>query len=89
MANDYFYPEEEVHAFNAYIAASESLRLILNENAAPKTKQDFYLDLLALPISDRPDSILRVSFALKQPQRGVFISAFSQANSILKLRVNQ
>ncbi len=89
LADDVFHPEEETHAFNGYIAALESLRLMLRENASPNAKQDFYLNLLALPIAGRPDNILRVSFALEQPQHGVFISAFSRANSTLKLRVNQ
>lgn len=89
LANDVFDAEEEAHAFNGYIAALESLRLTLNESASAQGKQEFYLDLLALPISDRPDSVLRVIFAMEQPQRGVFISAFPRANSILKLRASQ
>lgn len=89
LANDVFYAEEEAHAFNGYIAALESLRLMLREDASADAKQEFYMDLLALPIAGRPDSLLRVSFSLEQPQRGIFISAFSRANSVLKLRVNR
>ena len=89
IVDNVFHPEEEAHAFNGYIAALESLRLMLKENASSNERQEFYLDLLSLPIASRPESILRVSFALEQPQRGVFISAFSQANSILKLRISR
>ncbi len=89
IVDNVFHLEEETHSFNGYIAALESLRLMLNENTSANAKQDFYLDLLSLPIAERSDSVLRISFALDQPQRGVFISAFSRTNSILKLRVSQ
>jgi len=89
VASEVFHAEEEVHAFNGYIAALESLRLMLKGNASANAKQEFYLDLLALPIAARPDGVLRVSFALEPPQRGVFISAFSRSDSILKLRVSR
>ena len=89
LASDVFLAEEEAHAFNGYIAALESLRLMLKESTSSNAKQDFYLDLLSLPIAERPDSIVRVSFVLEQPQRGVFISAFSRANSILKIKVSR
>lgn len=83
-----FYAEEESHGFNDYIAALESLRLLLKETSAPNATQlSFYLGLLGLPIKDRSNSILRIFIALQQPQRGIFIAAYSQANSILKLRI--
>lgn len=87
LADDVFHDEEEAHTFNGYIAALESLRLLIKESLSANEKQDFYLGLLSLPIAERPDSILRLSFLLGQPQRGVFISAFSRANSVLKSKV--
>lgn len=89
LPDSVFHPEEEAHAFNGYIAVLESLRLMLKEETMDSTQQSFYLNLLALPLSERPDSILRISFALEQPQRGIFLSAFSRANSVLKLKVNR
>ena len=78
---------EASHNFNAYIAALEGLRLLL-----PKpdlNQQNFYLDLLKLPIKERPDKLVRLCLALEQPQRGVFIAAFSRADALLKTRINQ
>ena len=88
VPDNVFYAEEESHGFNDYIAALESLRLLLKETSSPDATQlDFYLGLLGLPIKDRPNSILRIFIALPQPQQGVFVAAYSQANSILKLRI--
>ena len=89
LADVLFHAEEEIHAFNAYIAAIESLRLLLNESEVSLPKQQFYRNLLALPISERPDNLLRVSFTLSQPQRGVFVSTFSHASSVLKARLSR
>ena len=89
LAPDYFYPDEEAHAFNAYIAALESLRLMLTEDLSAHTQQEFYLDLLALPVGERPDSVLRRILALEQPRRGITLYTFSRANSVLKLKANR
>ncbi len=78
---------EASHNFNAYIAALEGLRLLLSRPDV--SQQSFYLDLLKLPIKERPDRLVRLCLALEQPQRGVFIAAFSQANALLKTRINQ
>lgn len=87
LAAEIFYPAEEAHPFNRYIAAIEALRLSLLKNAPfGRTQQEFYLDLLAVPIRERPDSIIHIAFAMEQPQRGLFLSTFSRANSTLKLR---
>ena len=87
LAAEVFYPAEEAHPFNRYIAAIEALRLSLWKNATlDRTQQDFYLDLLAVPIRERPDSMVHIAFAMEHPQRGLFLSTFSRANSTLKLR---
>jgi len=74
----------------AYIAALEGLRLLLSANVSPGVpQQTFYLDLLKLPIRERPDSLIRLCLALEQPQRGIFIAAFSRADAMLKTRIPQ
>lgn len=78
---------EALHNFNAYIAALEGLRLLLSQPDV--SQQSFYLDLLKLPIKERPDRLVRLCLALEQPQRGVFIAAFSRADALLKTRINQ
>ncbi len=80
---------EGLHNFNAYIAALESLRLLRKDSISPdETPEEFYLGLLRLPIKDRPDVIVGVCFEMQPPQRGVFVAAFSKANSVLKTRIN-
>ena len=87
ISDTVFYAEEESHNFNDYIAALESLRLMLREASLPNVTQlSFYIDLLGRPIKDRPSSVLLIFLALEHPQRGIFIAAFSQANSALRLR---
>lgn len=83
----FFDAVEASHNFNAYIAALEGLRLLLSEPEV--NQQNFYLDLLKLPIKERPDRLVRLCLALEQPQRGVFIAAFSRADALLKTRINQ
>ena len=78
---------EASHNFNAYIAALEGLRLLLSKPDV--NQQSFYLDLLKLPIKERPDRLVRLCLALEQPQRGVFIAAFSRADALLKTRISQ
>lgn len=71
---------EKAYTFNEYIEALEQLR----EASASRAAQEFYLDLLATEIKDRPGLILGRNFQLPQEERGAFVRLFSQANSVLK-----
>ena len=74
------------HQFNPYIAALESLRHYCEP---PKQEIDFYVDLLSLPLKERPDSILRSGFSLERSPRATFMMTYSQANAILTRKTNR
>lgn len=75
-----FQSVEESHTFNEYVEALERLR----EAADLRTSQEFYFDLLATEIKNRPGLILSRRFQLPQEERETFFRLFSQANSVLK-----
>lgn len=73
--------EAEVdYLFNKHIKALEQLRGATGAGEA----QDFYLDLLATEIKDRPGLILSRRFQLPPEERVAFVGLFSRANSVLK-----
>lgn len=81
-----FYPDEQEHQFNSYIAALESLRTFVDNPFSEEF--DFYRDLLSLPIKERLGSVVRNGLYLDHPQRVIFIAAYSQASAILTRKVN-
>ncbi len=75
-----FQSVEEGHTFNEYVEALERLR----EATDSRTSQEFYCELLATEIKNRPGLILSRRFQLPQGERETFLRLFSQANSVLK-----
>jgi hypothetical protein len=71
---------EEGYPFNKYIRALEQLREAIDS----RPTQDFYLDLLATEIKDRPGLILSRRFQLPPGEQATFVKLFSQTNSVLK-----
>jgi len=73
--------EAEVdYLFNKHIKALEQLR----EATGAREVQEFYLDLLATKIKDRPGLILSRRFHLPLEEQAAFVELFSRANSVLK-----
>ena len=87
MAEDLLLSADLWHPFNPYIAALERLRLSQEAFQAITPPIIFYMNLIALPIKDRPASIFRHGFYLQPEQRSVFMAIFSQSNAILKRRI--
>lgn len=75
-----FKDAEVDYLFNKYIKALEQLR----EATDTRATQEFYIDLLATKIKDRPGLILGRRFQLPPEERSSFVGLFSQANSVLK-----
>ena len=75
------------HPFNPYIGALEKLRVGMGTFQPIESQTTFYTNLLALPIKERPASLLRHGFRLQPEQRGIFMAIFSQSNSILTRRI--
>ncbi len=73
--------EAEVdYLFNKHIEALEQLRKATDSRAV----HEFYLDLLASKIKDRPGLILSRRFHLPLEEQVTFVELFSRANSVLK-----
>lgn len=75
-----FQAVEEDYPFNKYIQALEQLREAIDS----RPTHEFYLDLLATGIKDRPGLILGKRFQLPQEERATFVGLFSRTNSVLK-----
>ena len=82
VSEEVFVQAEANHAHNAYIAALENLRSML---AASEVQ--FYQELLATPIAERPLSVLRSIRRLPAARQREAIAVFSSANAVLKVRL--
>jgi hypothetical protein len=74
-----FTAEEAAHDYNRFIAALESLRMVLSDAALP-----FYVKLLATPLSERPAAIIRAGRQLPSDQFRGFQRTFGLAFSSLR-----
>ena len=75
-----FQSVEVDYTFNEYIEALEQLRQATSASAS----REFYVDLLATEIKNRPGLILSRRSQLPQDERDAFVRLFSQTNSVLK-----
>ncbi len=75
-----FEPVETAYSFNKYIGALERLRGALQR----ADELAFYIGLLATQIKQRHNLLFGAGNRLPSKQRVVFITIFSEANSVLK-----
>jgi len=75
-----FMPVEAAYSFNKYIGALERLRGAMHR----EDELEFYLDLLATQIKQRHNLLFGAGNRLPSKQRVMFITIFSEANSVLK-----
>ncbi len=74
-----FRAAEEKHNYNKYIYALEQLRFGLN-----MTAEEFYANLIKIPIKDRFSYVFGLGDGLEGRERRVFLYVLSAANSVLK-----
>lgn len=74
-----FYDAERQHRLNGFVTALEELRQLLKADA-----DSFYLNLLAIPVNERPAEVIAASAALPLDERIAFRRSFAIAFSVLR-----
>ena len=79
-----FSARDKQHQYNKYIDQLNLLRQALGYDEQRYDEQQFFLDLLKIPIRERPAFIFGQGNLLPGQKRIQFIQLFSSANSVLK-----
>ena len=79
VPQDAFHTAEEKHNYNKYIMALEQIRSGLN-----LTAEEFYANLLRIPIKDRFGYVFSLGDGLEGREQTAFLYVLSAANSVLK-----
>lgn len=82
-----FMADEAAHRYNVYIAALEEVRQALHAEGTADDAMRFYIDLLAVPLRDRPGYMLGLGYQRVGLPRAPFVRALSSANAVLTRRV--
>jgi hypothetical protein len=84
VASDLFRRVDTEHAYNEFIEALETLRQTLG--VPEMENEQFYKELLGIPIKERPGHVLRQGMVLPTEQRQHFLHIFSAASATLRTR---
>lgn len=77
-----FEVEEATHEFNAYIAALESLRVLLQRPG--ESEATFYVALLATPLDQRMNRVMAQGKQMPPPEAATFLRTFAAASATLR-----
>ncbi|MBV9851504.1 MAG: hypothetical protein JO250_17695 [Armatimonadetes bacterium] len=77
--DEVFRRAEDGHLYNRYLAALEDLQWLTG-----MSEQEFYVDLLGVPIKARIGHVLSLANAMSGGRRAEFIRTFSKSNAVLK-----
>ncbi len=87
IPEEVFQAKEASHRYNVYIQALEEIRSALEAEYIVIEPQQFYINLLATPLRERPNGVLALGYQRAGLPRTPFVRAFSAANALLTRRV--
>lgn len=87
VPEEIFQQREAAHPYNSYIAALEDVRTVLEAEGVHLSPQEFYIQLLAVPIRERPQFLLNMGYLRAALPRASFVRALSAANAALTRRI--